>query len=185
MIYFDHSSTTSVHPEVLDVYMKLLQNTYGNPDALHQVGRTAGQLMETARQKIASLLRVQPEEIIFCGSASESNTLAIVGYAMENRSRGQHVLLSNVEHPSVANCKQVLEEFGFEVELLQINEEGKVLPEELEGKMRKDTILVSCMHVNNEVGSINPIEQLASYCSPTSNLCIPCGLCAEFFQNSN
>ncbi len=162
MIYFDHSSTTSVHPEVLDVYMKLLQNTYGNPDALHQVGRTAGQLMETARQKIAALLCVQPEEIIFCGSASEANTLAIVGYAMENRSRGQHVLLSNVEHPSVANCKQVLEELGFEVELLQINEEGKVTCEELEGKMRKDTILVSCMHVNNEVGSINPIEQLAS-----------------------
>ena len=162
MIYFDHSSTTSVHPEVLDVYMKLLQNTYGNPDALHQVGRTAGQLMETARQKIAALLRVQPEEIIFCGSASEANTLAIVGYAMENRSRGQHVLLSNVEHPSVSNCKQVLEELGFEVELLQINEQGKVTCEELEGKMRKDTILVSCMHVNNEVGSINPIEQLAS-----------------------
>lgn len=161
MIYFDHSSTTSVNSEVLHIYTKLLQTTYGNPDAIHQLGREAGQLMETARTKIASLLGVQSEEIIFCGSASEANTLGIIGVALANRSRGNHILLSNVEHPSVAHCQEVLEDLGFEVEPVEIHEDGKVHPEDVKGKMKKETILVSCMHVNNEVGSINPIQEIA------------------------
>ena len=129
MIYFDNSSTTSVRPEVLDVYTKLLKDTYGNPDSLHALGRRSHQLLEKSRANIAQLLHVNPSEIIFTGCASESNSLAIIGY-------------------------------GFEIDELKINEQGIVTPETVKNHMRKDTILVSIMHVNNEVGSINPIKEI-------------------------
>ncbi|MBP3851033.1 MAG: cysteine desulfurase [Erysipelotrichaceae bacterium] len=160
MIYFDNSSTTSVSPEVLHVYTQLLKDLYGNPDSLHGVGRKAGQLMEKSRAAIAGMLRVRPDEILFTGSASESNTLAIVGYALANQSRGKHILISNVEHASVAHSADFLQMFGFEVDTLPINEQGIVTPEIVKKHMRKDTILVSCMHVNNEMGAINPIEEI-------------------------
>lgn len=160
MIYFDNSSTTSVRPEVLDVYKQVLETVYGNPDSLHQVGRKASQLMETSRKNIANLLGVEAKEIIFTGAASESNTLAIVGYALANEQRGHHVLISNVEHDSVDHAAFFLERFGFEVETLPINEKGIVTPECVKKHMRKDTILVSCMHVNNEMGAINPIREI-------------------------
>ena len=160
MIYFDNSSTTSVRPEVLDVYTKLLKDTYGNPDSLHELGRRSHQLLEKSRANIAQLLHIQPSEIIFTSCASESNSLAIIGYALANEHRGHHILTSNVEHASVAHSMQLLKRFGFEVEELKINEEGIITPDELRKQMRKDTILVSIMHVNNEVGSINPIRDI-------------------------
>lgn len=106
------------------------------------------------------MLHVDPSEIIFTSAASESNTLAIVGYALANEHRGHHVLTSNVEHSSVRHAMEFLKRFGFEVEFLPINEEGIVTPECLKSHMRKDTILVSVMHVNNEMGAINPILEL-------------------------
>lgn len=160
MIYFDNSSTTSVLPEVLDVYGKILRTTYGNPDSLHALGREASGLMERSRQTIADLFHVKSSEIIFTGSASESNTLAVVGYALANSKRGRHVLISNVEHPSVDHAAGVLTSFGFEVEKMPINKEGIITPELVQTYMRKDTILVSTMHVNNEMGAINPIEDI-------------------------
>ena len=160
MIYFDNSSTTSVRPEVLDVYTKLLKDTYGNPDSLHALGRRSHQLLEKSRANIAQLLHVNPSEIIFTGCASESNSLAIIGYALANEHRGHHILTSNVEHASVAHSMEFLKRFGFEIEELKINEQGIVTPETVKNHMRKDTILVSIMHVNNEVGSINPIKEI-------------------------
>lgn len=160
MIYFDNSSTTSVRPEVLDVYTKLLKDTYGNPDSLHALGRRSHQLLEKCRANIAQLLHVNPSEIIFTGCASESNSLAIIGYALANEHRGHHILTSNVEHASVAHSMEFLKRFGFEIEELKINEQGIVTPETVKNHMRKDTILVSIMHVNNEVGSINPIKEI-------------------------
>lgn len=160
MIYFDNSSTTSVRPEVRSVYGQLLETTFGNPDSLHAVGRKAGDLLEASRKHIASMLGVDPLEIIFTGCASESNTLAIVGYALANQNRGKHILISSVEHPSADHSASWLESFGFEVERLPINEKGIVTPECVKEHMRKDTILVSTMHVNNEVGAINPIEEI-------------------------
>ena len=149
MIYFDNSSTTSLAPEVLAVYKQLLATTYGNPDSLHQVGRKANGLMETARQKIAHMLGVKGSEILFTASASEANTMAIIGYALANTSRGKHVLISNVEHPSVDHAADVLSQLGFDVEKMPINEQGIITPECVQSYMRKDTILVSTMHVNN------------------------------------
>ena len=160
MIYFDNASTTSVRTEVRRVYGQMLETCYGNPDSLHAAGRQASSLMEKSRSNIASMLHVDPSEIIFTSAASESNTLAIVGYALANEHRGHHVLTSNVEHSSVRHAMEFLKRFGFEVEFLPINEEGIVTPECLKSHMRKDTILVSIMHVNNEMGAINPILEL-------------------------
>lgn len=160
MIYFDNSSTTSVRPEVCSVYERLLKETYANPDSLHSLGRKANKLLEKSRANIAQLLHVQPSEIVFTGCASESNSLAIIGYALANEHRGHHILTSNVEHASVAHAMEFLKRFGFEIETLEINEDGIITPELVQAKMRKDTILVSIMHVNNEVGSINPIEAI-------------------------
>ncbi len=161
MIYFDNSSTTSVRPEVLRVYTQMLQETYGNPDSLHQMGRASHTLLEKSRSSIAQLLGVLPQEIIFTGNASESNTLALVGYALANESRGKHILLSNVEHSSVEHSGDFLKRLGYEVEYLPINEDGIVTVDCVKNQMRSDTILVSCMHVNNEMGAINPIGDIA------------------------
>lgn len=160
MIYFDNAATTSVRPEVVRLYARLLED-YGNPDSLHQLGRKTHKNMEESRRRIASMLKIKPEEVIFTGSASEANTLGIVGYALANRHRGNHVITSNVEHSSAAHSAEFLKTLGFDVTILPVNEQGIITPEALKEAMRKDTILVSLMHVNNEMGAINPIEQLA------------------------
>ena len=113
MIYFDNASTTSVRTEVRRVYGQMLETCYGNPDSLHAAGRQASSLMEKSRSNIASMLHVDPSEIIFTSAASESNTLAIVGYALANEHRGHHVLTSNVEHSSVRHAMEFLKRFPF------------------------------------------------------------------------
>ena len=162
MIYFDNSSTTSVRTEVCRVYEQLLHTAFANPDAMHRPGRDVHAKMETARQKIAQMLNRKPDEILFTSSASESNSLAIIGYCLAYKNRGNHILTTNVEHASVDHSFSWLETMGFEVQRMPVNEQGILTPEVLKQYMRKDTILVSCMHVNNEMGAINPIEELAS-----------------------
>ena len=176
MIYFDNSSTTSVSPEVLDVYKQLLSDTYGNPDSLHTLGRKASTLMEKSRLLIANLLHVKANEILFTGSASEANTMALVGYALANQSRGRHILISNVEHPSIDHSADFLNDLGFEVERMPINEDGIITPEIVKERMRKDTILVSTMHVNNEMGAINPIREIEKvvHAHPTCSYHVDC-----------
>lgn len=176
MIYFDNASTTSVRTEVRRVYAKMLETCYGNPDSLHALGRQASQLMEKSRLTIASMLHVEPSEILFTSAASESNSLAIIGYALANMHRGKHILTSNVEHSSVRNAMEFLKRFDFEVEFLPINEEGIITPECLSSHMRKDTILVSIMHVNNEMGAINPILELEKivHANPTCAFHVDC-----------
>lgn len=161
MIYFDHSSTTSVRPEVVSVYTKLLEQTYGNPDSLHEAGRKASQQMEKARMLIAKMLHSDKEEIIFTGCASESNSLAVVGYALANKNRGTHIITSNSEHSSTKHAMAFLEEIGFDVTYLPVDERGSISAQAVKENMSKNTILVSVMHVNNEVGSINPIAEIA------------------------
>ena len=161
MIYFDNSSTTSVRTEVCRLYEQLIETCFANPDAMHTPGRDVEKKMETSRLKIAQMLHVLPQEIIFTSSASESNSLAIIGYCLKNMHRGKHILTSNVEHASVANSFSWLKQFGFEVEYLPVNSKGIVTAKTVREHLRKDTILVSCMHVNNEMGAINPIDKIA------------------------
>lgn len=164
MIYFDYASTTPIRDEVVETYTKLLKTYYGNSDSLHDLGRESGKLMEQSRAQIAQLLHVSPQEILFTSCASESNNYATKGYAWKHMQRGKHIISTCVEHSSIHNALEQLKDmFGFEITYLSVNAQGVVDIEELKRVLRKDTILVSMMMVNNETGAINPIKACADY----------------------
>lgn len=160
MIYFDNSATTKPKKEVLDTFYKVAENFYGNPSSVHHLGLQAENLLNQARSQIASLLKVDEQEIIFTSGGTEGNNFILKGVAEKFRNRGNHIITTMIEHPSVLNtCKQ-LEKNGFEVTYLPVDSTGRVSLEDLQQALREDTILVSIMHVNNEVGAIQPIKQI-------------------------
>lgn len=162
MIFFDSASTTPLHPEVFKTYTYLLENYSSNSEALYDPSIRIHNLMEQSRQQIANMLHVKEEDILFTSGASESNNMMIKGCAFAYQHKGKHLITSVVEHSSVTNAFRQLEEvFGFEVTWLGVDKDGKVNPEDLKKALRKDTILVSIMSVNNETGSINDIATLA------------------------
>jgi len=164
MIYFDYASTTPLNQEVSAAYIKLLNEVYANADSLHALGREAGRLMEKSRAQIAQLLSVRPEEILFTSCASEANSLAIKGFALANRHRGNHLITTCVEHSSVLHAFAQLEkEFGFRVSYLPVTRAGIVDLDALKRTLDKDTILVSTMLVNNETGAVNPLAEISEY----------------------
>lgn len=159
MIYFDNAATTPVGRDVAALFVRLL-DTYGNPDSLHAIGRQAGSLLETSRKKIAGMLRCQPEEIIFTSCASESNSMAIAGYALANAHRGRRIITSNSEHSSSQAAMRFLENMGYTVVRLPIHPDGTVHVEDVRDAMTRDTILVSLLHVSNETGAITDIAAI-------------------------
>ena len=161
MIYFDYASTAPADPRILELYTSTLREQFANSESHHPLGVEVSKLLERSRRKTAALLRVEPKEILFTSGACEANSLAIKGYALSHRSKGNHLITTAVEHSSVLNSMKQLEEvFGFDVTYLGVNAEGKIDPEELRRAFRKDTILVSVMMVNNEMGSIMPIDEI-------------------------
>ncbi len=163
VIYLDNSATTKPYPEVVETVRQVMENYYGNPSSLHQKGVEAEQVLKQARQIAAHALRVKPGEIIFTSGGTESNNTAIKGVATQYRNRGKHLVTTQIEHPAVYDvCKQ-LEAFGYEVTYLPVNAEGRISLEELKQAIRPDTILVSVMHVNNELGTIQPIAEIGAY----------------------
>ncbi|MEG0841779.1 MAG: cysteine desulfurase family protein [Erysipelotrichaceae bacterium] len=163
MIYLDYAATTPIDPEVAKAYQKCCIDYYANSDSLHQAGMKVAELMEQSRTQIADLFHVSCDEIIFTSGASEANNLALKGYAFAHQRRGKHLITSCVEHSSILHTMKQLEDvFGFEVTYLNVNDLGQVDPEELKKALRSDTILVSCMLVNNESGAINDIDTLAN-----------------------
>ncbi len=162
-IYFDSASTTNIHPEVLAGYEKLLKQYYANSESLYDEGSTVSRQMEKARGAIAGLLNVHADEIIFTSGSSESNSSAVKGVAFSDLSR-KHIITSNVEHSSIMNaCRQLHDVFGYDITYLPVDREGKVNPEDVRKGLRSDTVLVTLMYVNNEVGSVNPIPEIAEY----------------------
>jgi len=161
MIYFDNAATTKIYDDALTSYVQVSQKFFGNPSSLHQLGVDAFQVLTKARAQVASLLSVQPEEIFFTSGGTESNNWAIKGTALEKSVFGKHIITTKIEHPSVIQtCKQ-LERFGFEVTYLDVDSKGIVSVDQLKESIRKDTILVSVMAVNNEVGAVQPIAEIA------------------------
>ena len=161
MIYFDNAATTKIYDDALTSYVQVSQKFFGNPSSLHQLGVDAHQVLTKARAQVASLLSVQPEEIFFTSGGTESNNWAIKGTALEKSVFGKHIITTKIEHPSVIQtCKQ-LERFGFEVTYLDVDSKGIVSVDQLKESIRKDTILVSVMAVNNEVGAVQPIAEIA------------------------
>ncbi|MFD3445298.1 cysteine desulfurase family protein [Microbacteriaceae bacterium 4G12] len=159
MIYFDNSATTKPYEEVLQSYVTVAQKYFGNPSSIHSLGSEAERLLAQSRSIVAGLLHVKPSEIIFTSGGTEGNNLAIKGTAMKHRTRGRHVITTNIEHASVFEAYKQLEKLGFDVTYLPVNEQGIVSIEELQRAIREDTILVSMIHVNNETGVIQPVEE--------------------------
>ncbi|MGX7150877.1 cysteine desulfurase family protein [Enterococcus ureasiticus] len=161
MIYFDNSATTPIYPQALDTYIKVSQRIIGNPSSLHDLGNQANRLLEQARKQIADLIQVKPSEIFFTSGGTEGDNWVLKGTALEKKSFGRHIIISNIEHPAVSETARQLAENGFELSIAPVDERGFVIVDELAKLIRKDTILVSIMAVNNEIGSIQPIQAIS------------------------
>ncbi|HJV46473.1 MAG TPA: cysteine desulfurase family protein [Bacillota bacterium] len=161
MIYFDNGATTPLYPEVVESMKQVLGNYYGNPSSLHHLGVQADKLLEQSRELAAKFLGVNPGEVIFTSGATESNNTAIKGVAFQYGKRGKHIITSAIEHSAVYDtCIQLRDHFGYELTILPVDKDGMVRIEDLKNAVREDTILVSIMYINNEVGSIQPIAEI-------------------------
>ena len=157
--YLDNSATTRCNQAAADLMMKLLTEDFGNPSSMHNKGVIAENYMNDARKKIARTLKVQDKEICFTSGGTESNNLAIIGSAEANRRSGKHIITTSIEHPSVSATTAYLEEHGYEVTYLPVDHDGVISLEDLAEAIRPDTILVSLMMVNNEIGAVEPIAE--------------------------
>jgi len=163
VIYFDNSATTRPHPQVIETMSKAMASYYGNPSSLHRKGVEAENILNQARAVAAGYLGCKPSEIFFTSGGTESNNAAIKGVAFQYQGRGKHIITTQIEHPAVYDvCKQ-LESMGFTVTYLPVDREGRVSLTDVQKAMRPDTILVSVMHVNNELGTIQPVEEIGKW----------------------
>jgi cysteine desulfurase len=160
MIYFDNSATTKPYKEVIDSYVKVSTDFFANPSSLHKLGAQAEGLINQARNQLAQLLKIKPREVFFTSGGTESNNLAIKGSAIMYKKRGNHLITTAIEHPSIRESMEQLRALGFEITYLPVNSEGRVCPLDVKNALRDETILVSIIHVNNEVGTIQPIKEI-------------------------
>jgi cysteine desulfurase len=160
-VYMDHISANPVLPEVAQAMQPHIAEIYGNPSSLHSWGQLARDTVEAARAQVAALIGAAPSEIIFTSSGTEANNLAVKGLALANEKKGRHILCSAIEHASVLNPAKALKRHGFELELVPVDKFGRVDPSELQRRLRQDTVLVSVMQANNEIGTIEPIAEIA------------------------
>lgn len=163
-IYFDNGASTRVDPRVVEEMLPYFTDYFGNASSLHAYGREAKEAIGTARATIASSINAKPGEIIFTSGGTESNNLAIKGVAFANKEKGRHIVVSSIEHDCVLNSCKWLETQGFDVTYLQVDNTGLVNVADFESALRKDTILASVMHANNEIGTIEPIEEIGKIC---------------------
>lgn len=161
IIYLDNSATTPIKSEVLQEMMPYLTTEYGNASSLYSVGRSAKRAIEKARNRVAELLNCNHNEIYFTGGGSESDNIALKGFAYANKEKGNHIITSKIEHPAILETCKTLERQGFEVSYINVNEDGIIDVEELRKSIKTNTILISVMTANNEVGTVQPIEEMA------------------------
>lgn len=161
-IYLDHAASTPVHPEVMDRMLRVMKDHYGNASSVHAYGRAAKRLVNEAREQIASFVNCHAEELVFTGGGTESDNLALFGAAKANQHLGRHIITTQIEHHAVLHTCRQLEKEGFELTYLPVDKYGRVRPGQVEEAIRPDTILVSVMYANNEVGTIQPIAEIAA-----------------------
>lgn len=160
LIYLDHAATTYVKPEVLEAMLPYFTQKFGNASSIYSIGRESKKAIEDARDKVALALGAQPKEIFFTGSGTEADNWAIKGVAYANRAKGNHIITTAIEHPAVLNTCQYLESEGFEVTYLPVDENGLITPEQVSNAIKKETILITIMFANNEIGTIQPIAEI-------------------------
>ena len=158
-VYLDNSATTAAYPEVARLMTKVLTEDYGNPSSMHLMGVDAEKYVKTAREQIAATLKVAEKEILFTSCGTEADNLAILGYAYAHKREGQHLITTGIEHPAVLETMAYLEKQGFEVTYLDVDRYGCISVEQLGESIRPDTLLVSIMHTNNEIGALQPVEE--------------------------
>ena len=158
MLYFDHSATTPIHPDVLSLINELNQDIYGNPSSIHATGRKAKHVVETARKQIAAAINCTPKEIIFTGGGSEANTLVLWNMIYRNR---KHVITSAIEHPAILAVLRQLEHLAITHTIVPVNKYGCVNPEDIDSAIKDDTGLITIMLANNEVGTVEPLQDIA------------------------
>lgn len=162
MIYLDYNATTPIAPEVAEAMLPYLNNFFGNPSSSHSFGRECKRAVEEARNKVSCLLNCSSEELVFTSGGSESNNYALKGYALANQNKGKHIITSSIEHPAVIEVCKFLETQGFEVTYLPVDESGRVRISDVQNAIRQDTILISIMYANNEVGTLQPISEISN-----------------------
>ncbi|MCX8161170.1 MAG: aminotransferase class V-fold PLP-dependent enzyme [Candidatus Saccharicenans sp.] len=162
--YADRQSASPVRPEVLEAMLPFFSENFGNPQSLHSAGQKAARALQTAREQVARLINCQPEEIIFVSSGSEANNLALKGLALANQTRGKQIVISAIEHVSVLRAARFLEKLGFKTVLAPVDGQGLVNPDKVAAAITPETVLVSVMMANNEVGTIEPVAEIASFC---------------------
>ena len=160
IIYLDHAATTSVKPEVLEAMLPYFSEKYGNASSIYSIGRESKKIIDNSREKIAEILGAKPEEIYFTSGGSESDNWALRGTAYANKEKGKHIITSNIEHHAVLNTCKALEKEGFEVTYVPVDNRGIIHVEDIEKTIKPDTILISVMFANNEIGTIQPIKEI-------------------------
>jgi cysteine desulfurase len=160
MIYMDHSATAPVDPEVFEAMKPYFVESFGNASTLYKLGREGKMAMETARKQVASLINAEPKEIIFTSGGTESDNIAIKGTVYRLKNKGNHIITSNIEHPAVTETCKYLEKNGFEVTYVPVDKDGLVHPEDVEKAITDKTVLITIMHANNEIGTIQPIAEI-------------------------
>ncbi|MBC2307314.1 cysteine desulfurase [Listeria welshimeri] len=160
-IYLDHAATSPIHPEVIQTMLGAITNTYGNPSSIHYAGREARKALDEARHNIAENIHAEEKEIIFTSGGTEGDNLALIGTALAHKENGKHIITSQIEHHAVLKTCEYLETQGFEVTYLPVNAYGTVSAESVKNALRPDTILVSIMYGNNEIGTIQPIMEIS------------------------
>lgn len=167
-VYLDHAATTPMHPEVIEVMTETMKRNFGNASSIHQIGRESRGLVEEARRTFAESIHARPQEIVITSGGTESDNMAVLKTAEKFKDKGKHIITTAVEHPAVLQPMQYLEEAGFDITYLPVNAEGEVTALQVKEALREDTILVSVMYGNNEIGSLMPIQEIGRYLKETA-----------------
>jgi len=162
-VYLDYNATTPIDPEVGKEMLPYIQSSFGNPSSSYSIGRINRDAIDIARNRVANSINAKPDEIIFTSGGTESNNHAIRGAVFANKEKGKHIITSSVEHPAVTEVCRYLHALGYEITYVHVDNHGKVDPDDVKNAIRSNTVLISIMHANNEVGTIQPIKEIASY----------------------
>lgn len=168
-VYLDNAATTKPYDSVKEILLKTIEDDFGNPSSMHRKGVEAERYMKEAKENIANTLKIDEKEIVFTSGGTESNNMAIIGTAMANHRNGKHIITTRIEHPSVQNPIIFLEERGFRITYLSVDKNGKIDSQQLNRELKDDTILVSIMYVNNEIGTVQEIEKIGKLIKEKSN----------------
>lgn len=180
-IYFDNSATTKTSECVNKKMLEVLNENWGNPSSLHKIGQNAEKVFKKAKKVIADEIGAQAEEIYFTSGGTESDNIALLGFSRANKKRGMHIISTEAEHPAVSECLEELKKEGFSVDLLSLDENGNISLDEFESLLREDTILVSVMHINNEVGIVYPVDKMKAIMKKKSPRAVLHSDCVQSF----